>query len=204
MRRIERIVLEEWLAADANGRAVFPARVPVSRAAIEGARAALPDRSAGQLAAGGAATRTCRSSCRAGRTRRSATSSPRTASAGGFKSVHTVKRGIEYMIALADWYRRDQRRRRRSASSRSAAASPATFRSASCRCCTRTCGCRTSRSGATSARSATRRRATARTRAPCRTRRSRGASSAMDTPKYIIESDATIVAPLIFAKVLGW
>jgi deoxyhypusine synthase len=25
-----------------------------------------------------------------------------------------------------------------------------------------------------------------------------------DTPRYIIESDATIVAPLIFAKVLGW
>ena len=26
----------------------------------------------------------------------------------------------------------------------------------------------------------------------------------VDTPSYIIESDATIVAPLIFAKVLGW
>ena len=26
----------------------------------------------------------------------------------------------------------------------------------------------------------------------------------VDTPKYIIESDATIVAPLIFARVLGW
>ena len=26
----------------------------------------------------------------------------------------------------------------------------------------------------------------------------------VDTPKYIIESDATIVAPLIFAHVLGW
>ncbi len=26
----------------------------------------------------------------------------------------------------------------------------------------------------------------------------------VDTPKYIIESDATIVAPLIFAKILGW
>jgi deoxyhypusine synthase len=26
----------------------------------------------------------------------------------------------------------------------------------------------------------------------------------VDTPRYIIESDATIVAPLIFAKVLGW
>ena len=25
-----------------------------------------------------------------------------------------------------------------------------------------------------------------------------------DTPKYVIESDATIVAPLMFAKVLGW
>lgn len=26
----------------------------------------------------------------------------------------------------------------------------------------------------------------------------------VDTPKYIVESDATIVAPLIFARVLGW
>jgi len=26
----------------------------------------------------------------------------------------------------------------------------------------------------------------------------------VDTPKYVIESDATIVAPLIFAHVLGW
>jgi deoxyhypusine synthase len=27
---------------------------------------------------------------------------------------------------------------------------------------------------------------------------------AADTPKFIVESDATIVAPLIFAWVLGW
>ena len=26
----------------------------------------------------------------------------------------------------------------------------------------------------------------------------------VDTPKFVIESDATIVAPLIFAYVLGW
>jgi deoxyhypusine synthase len=26
----------------------------------------------------------------------------------------------------------------------------------------------------------------------------------IDTPKYIIESDATIVAPLMFAYILGW
>ena len=25
-----------------------------------------------------------------------------------------------------------------------------------------------------------------------------------ETPKFMIESDATIVAPLVFAKVLGW
>jgi deoxyhypusine synthase len=25
-----------------------------------------------------------------------------------------------------------------------------------------------------------------------------------NTPKYIIESDATIVAPLVFALILGW
>jgi deoxyhypusine synthase len=27
---------------------------------------------------------------------------------------------------------------------------------------------------------------------------------AVDTPKFIVESDATICAPLIFAHVLGW
>ena len=27
---------------------------------------------------------------------------------------------------------------------------------------------------------------------------------APDTPRFIVESDATIVAPLIFAYVLGW
>jgi len=26
----------------------------------------------------------------------------------------------------------------------------------------------------------------------------------INTPKYIVESDATIVAPLIFAYILGW
>ena len=26
----------------------------------------------------------------------------------------------------------------------------------------------------------------------------------IDTPKFIIESDATIVAPLMFARILGW
>ena len=95
---------------------------------------------------------------------------------GRIKSPQTVKSGIDYMIALADWYQRDSAARPRSASSRSAAASPATSRSALSRCCTRICGCPTFPCGATSARSAIRPRATGRTRAPCRTRRSRGAS----------------------------
>ena len=41
MRRIERLVLQEWLAADAQAGARLSARVPLSRAAIERARAAL-------------------------------------------------------------------------------------------------------------------------------------------------------------------
>ena len=97
---------------------------------------------------------------------------------GTFKNVHTVRSGIEYMIALADWYRTtsasrsigllpDRRRHRgRLPDLRRADAAA------------RTCAWTTCRSGATSARSATRRRATARTPAPSRTRRSPGASSA--------------------------
>ena len=99
---------------------------------------------------------------------------------------------------------RDAARRSRSASSRSAAASPATSRSASCRCCTRTCSATNvplwgyfcqisdsttsygSYSGAVPNEKIT------------------WGKLGIDTPKFIIESDATIVAPLIFAKVLGW
>ena len=54
----------------------------------------------------------------------------------------TVRTGIEYMMALADWYRQTRAEDARSASSRSAAASPATSRSASCRCSSRTCSMR--------------------------------------------------------------
>ncbi len=53
------------------------------------------------------------------------------------------------------------------------------------------------------ARFRTRRPRTDHIRAPFRTKRSPGANSP-DTPKFIVESDATIVAPLIFAYVLGW
>ena len=58
---------------------------------------------------------------------------------GDVKKVHTVRTGIEYMMELAEWYTNLDGENARSASSRSAAASPAISRSASCRCCTRTC-----------------------------------------------------------------
>ena len=58
--------------------------------------------------------------------------------------------------------------------------------------------------GVTSARSATRRRATGRIRARIPNEKITWGKLGIDTPKFIIESDATIVAPLIFARVLNW
>ena len=81
MRRIERAVLEQWKAADAHGRALLPARVHVPAAPLAArwsrATRSIP-RDSWLLAA-------CREEpadlrARAGRTRRSATSSRRTAS----------------------------------------------------------------------------------------------------------------------------
>ena len=97
----------------------------------------------------------------------------------------------------------DEPQEPRSASSRSAAASPATSRSASCRCCTRTCSstdvplwgyfCQISDS-TTSYGSYS---------GAVPNEKITWGKLGVDTPKFIIESDATIVAPLIFAHVLG-
>ena len=203
MRRLEKAMLEEWTRADEAGEQLFPARVHVPDAA-QRARWSSTTRSTRRIR--GCTPRwrrTCRWSCRAGRIRRSATCTPSHCITGEIEERHTVRTGIEYMMRLAEWYTEtataivdrllpDRRRhRRRFSDLRRADAAPG---SAAHRCC---------RCGATSARSAIRPPATARTRAPCRTRRSPGASSAVDTPKYMIESDASIVAPLIFAFLLG-
>ena len=122
---------------------------------------------------------------------------------GRFTSVHTVKSGIEYMIALADWYRK------------LAAAAPVGFFQIGggiagdfpicvvpmlhqdlrlpdvplwgyfCQISDSTTSYG-SYSGAVPNEKIT------------------WGKLGADTPKFIIESDATIVAPLIFAKVLGW
>jgi deoxyhypusine synthase len=202
MRRIERIVLEEWIAADAKGERYFPHeflyRVLRSRVLeplyqidprdswmLAASQANLPifvpgweDSTLGNVFAAHAI-------------------------AGRFKSIHTMKSGIEYMMALADWYR-----------TTSAAASIGFFQIGGgiagdfpicvvpmlhqdlrlpdvplwgyfCQISDSTTSYG-SYSGAVPNEKIT------------------WGKLGEHTPKFIVESDATIVVPLIFAKVLGW
>jgi deoxyhypusine synthase len=202
MRRIERIVLADWLAADAKGERYFPHEYlyrvlrskvleplydadPKDSWLLAASAADLPifvpgweDSTLGNVFAAHAI-------------------------GGRFKSVHTVKSGIEYMIALADWYRRT-----------SAATSIGFFQIGGgisgdfpicvvpmlhqdlrlpdvplwgyfCQISDSTTSYG-SYSGAVPNEKIT------------------WGKLAMNTPKFVIESDATIVAPLLFAKVLGW
>ena len=138
MRRIERAVLEEWVAADREASAISrtssctrfsaaassrgPTRsIRRTVGCIAAAEKNLPmfvpgweDATLGNMYAGHCIS-------------------------GDVKNVHTVRTGIEYMMALAEWYTETSRQSGRSASSRSAAASRAISRFASCQCCTRTC-----------------------------------------------------------------
>ena len=91
----------------------------------------------------------------------------------------------------------------RSASSRSAAASPATSRSASCRCSTRTCSARTCRCWGYFCQISDSTTSYGSYSGAVPNEKITWGKLGVDTPKFIIESDATIVAPLIFAHVLG-
>ena len=105
MRRIEKAVLEEWVAADKRRRALFPARVHVSRFIRSGQlEEELPDRSEEFLdgRGGGEEPADLRAGL-GGLDARQHVRGPR-ASRGDVKNVHTVRTGIEYMMALADWY----------------------------------------------------------------------------------------------------
>ncbi len=204
MRRIETAVLEEWVAADRAGERYFPHEF-LYRVLRSGKLApsyqidpkdswllAAMERNLPMFVPGW-------EDCDARQHVRRRMSSPAT-----MKNVHTVRTGIEYMMALAEWYQSDSAQRSRSASSRSAAASPATSRSAWCRCCTRTCSrddvplwgyfCQISDS-TTSYGSYS---------GAVPNEKITWGKLGVDTPKFIIESDATIVAPLVFANVLGW
>jgi deoxyhypusine synthase len=202
MRRIENIVLEDWLEADAAGERLFPHeflyRVLKSRRLEEfyeidpkdswmlaAAHANLPifvpgweDSTLGNVFA---------AHCIGGR----------------FKSVHTVRSGIEYMIDLASWYQKT-----------SAKVSIGFFQIGGgiagdfpicvvpmlhqdlrlpdvrlwgyfCQVSDSTTSYG-SYSGAIPNEKIT------------------WGKLGIDTPKFVIESDATIVVPLLWARVLGW
>ena len=204
MRRIERIVAERWMAADSAGERKFPheflydvllrrqSRAASTRSIRRTAGCWRPPRRNLPIFVPGWEDSTLGNMFAALLHQRHASQDRHT-----MRERHRVhdRAGATGTEAVApqsvDRLLPDRRRhRRRLPDLRRADAAPGPAARRTCRC------------GATSARSATRRRATARTRARCRTRRSPGASSALDTPTFVIESDATIVAPLIFAKVL--
>jgi deoxyhypusine synthase len=202
MRRIERIVLKEWLAADERGERLFPHEFmyrilrsgdlapfhqvdPRDSWLMAASDASLPifvpgweDSTLGNVFA---------AHCLAGRIR----------------SPQTVKGGVEYMMALADWYR-----------ATSAGASIGFFQVGGgiagdfpicvvpmlhqdlrlpdvplwgyfCQVSDSTTSYG-SYSGAVPNEKIT------------------WGKLGVDTPRFVIESDATIVVPLLFARVLGW
>lgn len=202
MRRIETAVLEEWMAADARGERLFPHefmyRILLSGALessyqidprdswlLAAAERNLPmfvpgweDSTLGNMYAGHCIS-------------------------GDVKNVHTVRTGIEYMIRLADWYQET-----------APAASIGFFQIGGgiagdfpicvvpmlhqdlqrpevplwgyfCQISDSTTSYG-SYSGAVPNEKIT------------------WGKLGVDTPRYVIESDASIVAPLVFACVLGW
>jgi deoxyhypusine synthase len=202
MRRIEAVVLKEWLAADAKGERLFPHQFmyrilenrslegsyqidPKDSWMVAAAEKNLPmfvpgweDSTLGNMYAAHCIT-------------------------GNVRNVHTVRTGIEYMMELADWY-----------TTVSAQADVGFFQigggiagdfpicvvpmlhqdlqrenvpvwSYFCQISDSTTSYG-SYSGAVPNEKIT------------------WGKLAVDTPKFVIESDASIVAPLIFAMVLGW
>ena len=206
MRRIEKVVLEEWVEADHAGERYFPHEFmykilrsgklkksyqidPKNSWMLAACEKNLPiivpgweDATLGNMYAGHVIS-------------------------GDVKNVHTVRTGIEYMTWLAEYYTKNAKklrnRKARSASSKSAAASRAISRSAWCRCCTRICErtgvplwgyfCQISDS-TTSYGSYS---------GAVPNEKITWGKLAASTPKFVVESDATICAPLIFAWVLG-
>ena len=150
-----------------------------------------------------AAKKTCPSSCPAGKTRPSATCTPPRSFAASLKNVHTVRTGIEYMTWLADFYARTAKKSPLGmfqigggiAGDFPICVVPMLHQDLRrtdvplwgyfCQISDSTTSYG-SYSGAVPNEKIT------------------WGKLGVDTPRFIIESDATIVAPLIFAYVLGW
>lgn len=202
MRRIETAVLEEWVAADGRGERLFPHEFmyrillsgklkksyqidPANSWLLAAAERGLPmfvpgweDATLGNMYAGHCIS-------------------------GDVKNVHTVRTGVEYMMALAEWYTRTSEGRSIGffqigggiAGDFPICVVPMLHQDLRrenvplwdyfCQISDSTTSYG-SYSGAVPNEKIT------------------WGKLALNTPKHVIESDATIVAPLIFAKVLGW
>ncbi len=203
MRRMERAMLDEWMAADQRGRALPPARVLLPGAAQGCPEAALPDRPEGQLDGGGRRDEPADLRARLGGF------DPRQHLRGALhrrrvKNPLTVRSGIEYMIVARASGTRTRRRRPRIGFFQIGGGIAGDFPicvvpmlhqdlrrehvplwAYFCQISDSTTSYG-SYSGAVPNEKIT------------------WGKLRPDTPKFIIESDATIVAPLIFAHVLGW
>ena len=207
MRRIERRCSRSGWRPTARGERYFPHEFMYRDPASGSAQAALPDRSEGLAGCSPRREKNLPMFVPGWEDSTLGNMFAGHCISGDVKNVHTVRTGIEYMMSSPSGTPTDvdaANGTARSASSRSAAASPATSRSASCRCCTRICSapsvplwgyfCQISDS-TTSYGSYS---------GAVRTRRSPGASSASTRRSSSSKSDASIVAPLIFAMILGW
>ena len=202
MRRIENVVLEEWQASDDRGERLFPHEFlyrvlrsgrlaqyyeiePADSWVLAACEADLPifvpgweDSTLGNVYAAHCIH-------------------------GTFKNIHTIKSGIEYMITLADWYRGASAERSIGLFqvgggiagdfpicvvpmlSQDLRLNDVPLWGYFCQISDSTTSYG-SYSGADPNEKIT------------------WGKLAVDTPKFIIESDATIVAPLVFARVLNW
>ena len=207
MRRIEKVVLDEWVAADKRGERYFPHEFmyrilkngslegsyqidPKNSWMIAAAEKNLPmfvpgweDSTLGNMYAGHCIS-------------------------GDVKNVHTVRTGIEYMTTLAEWYTKNAKTLRNREGSigffqigggiagdfpicvvpmlhQDLQRGGIPLWSYFCQISDSTTSYG-SYSGAVPNEKIT------------------WGKLAVDTPKFIIESDASIVAPLVFALVLGW
>ncbi len=203
MRRIEKVVLDEWHGGRRSGASGYFPHEFFYRLLRSGA-----DREHYQIDPKDCGCsrrwrRTCRSSCRAGKTRRSATCIAAHCITGDVKNVHTVRTGIEYMVALAEWYTSESAKRRIGffqigggiAGDFPICVVPMLHQDLQrddvplwgyfCQISDSTTSYG-SYSGAVPNEKIT------------------WGKLGVETPKFVIESDATIVAPLLFAYVLNW
>ena len=202
MRRIENLVLEDWEACDAKGERHFPHEYlyrllrsgklerfyeidPRDSWMLAAAQANLPvfvpgweDSTLGNVFAAHAMS-------------------------GRLKPVHTVKSGIEYMMALADWYRRTTTERSIGffqigggiAGDFPICVVPMLhqdLRLTDVRLWSYFCQISDSTTSYGSYSGAV------------PNEKITWGKLGADTPKFIVESDASIVAPLMFARILGW